>query len=156
MAIQMRLQIQATWRSIQAKLPETQFNYNFWAKNTPRRSTFPACRAIIAARKIDRKNEAKMIFAIQQAYYIRALNPSDTDTLIRLATEIDIDKSLFEKHFYSDTIANLLLDEIQQSRSMGASSFPTLILEVDSEYWPIAIDYSNESSTIQSITSITN
>jgi predicted DsbA family dithiol-disulfide isomerase len=73
-----------------------------------------------------------------------------------LATEIDIDKSLFEKHFYSDTIANLLLDEIQQSRSMGASSFPTLILEVDSEYWPIAIDYSNESSTIQSIKSITN
>ncbi|MEJ2619608.1 MAG: DsbA family protein [Candidatus Thiodiazotropha sp.] len=156
MDIQMRLNLQATWRNIQTKVPETQFNYNFWAENTPRRSTYPACRAVIAARKINKINEDKMIFAIQQAYYLRALNPSDNNTLIRLATEINIDKSLFESYFYSDTIASRLLEEIQQSRSMGASSFPSLIMEVNSEYRPIAIDYHSESSIIHSIKSITN
>ena len=43
------------WNSIEKRVPETKFNYDFWKKCKPRRSTYPACRAIIAARK--QKNE---------------------------------------------------------------------------------------------------
>ena len=39
------------WKRIQQQLPDTEFNYDFWTTCTPRRSTYPACRAVIAARK---------------------------------------------------------------------------------------------------------
>ncbi|MCG8488131.1 MAG: DsbA family protein [Chromatiales bacterium] len=151
MDVSMRNRLQETWGNIQKKLPETQFNYDFWVKNVPRRSTYPACRAVIAAREIDQTHEDKMIFAIQQGYYLRALNPSDDDTLIKLAAEIGINQSQFSTLFYSDTVANQLFDEIALSRSMGARSFPSLILQVNSGYWPVAIDYYDENVMLEAV-----
>jgi putative protein-disulfide isomerase len=54
----------------------------------PRRSTYAACRAVIAARRQNPGYEEKMILAIQQAYYLEARNPADSHTLIELASEI--------------------------------------------------------------------
>ncbi len=38
-----------------------------------------------------------MIHAIQNAYYLRAMNPSDTATLIELAGEIGLNKQQFNR-----------------------------------------------------------
>lgn len=45
----MRAYIETTWRKIQEVAPETPFNYEFWSRCKPRRPTYPACRAVIAA-----------------------------------------------------------------------------------------------------------
>ena len=78
---ELRRMIQNTWQRIQQELG-TEFNFDFWTQNTPRRSTFPACRAVIAAHQ--QGMEQEMILAIQQAYYLRALNPSDLSILRQL------------------------------------------------------------------------
>ena len=39
------------WRRIEQTAPGTVFNYDFWQSCQPRRSTYPACRAVIAARR---------------------------------------------------------------------------------------------------------
>jgi len=61
----------------------TEFNFDFWSKCKPRRSTYPACRAVLAADNQNKYDE--MIDAIQHAYYLRAMNPSDLVTLETLA-----------------------------------------------------------------------
>ena len=43
-----RESIRQIWQSI-AQRTGTEFNLDFWTRNTPRRSTYPACRAVIAA-----------------------------------------------------------------------------------------------------------
>ena len=46
----MQAHLQQTWRRIQQDIPGTQFNFDFWTRCSPSRSTYPACRAIIATR----------------------------------------------------------------------------------------------------------
>ena len=59
------------WRRVQEKVPATEFNYEFWRLNRPKRSTYIACRAVISARIQNPKFERAMIDAIQYAYYLR-------------------------------------------------------------------------------------
>ena len=87
MAESMRTHLEATWQRIQEQVPDTGFNFAFWQQCQPRRSTYPACRAVIAARQQGAAREETMIHAIQKAYYLGARNPSDTQTLVALARE---------------------------------------------------------------------
>ena len=66
---EMRAKLQATWQNIHQQLG-TEFNFDFWQTNEPRRSTYPACRACYVAR--DFGLEEEMYHAIQQAYYLDA------------------------------------------------------------------------------------
>ena len=82
----MRAALQQTWRRIEEMIPGTRFNFDFWTNNTPRRSTYPANRAVIAARLQGEACDSKMTGAIQRAYYLEARNPSDDSTLASRAT----------------------------------------------------------------------
>jgi len=149
-ALQQRLQ--ATWRRIQERIPGTRFNFDFWHECLPRRSTYPACRAVIAARELDPGQEDAMILAIQTAYYTRALNPSDTDVLERLASEIGLDAQRFSERLGAAATEQALQREIAQTRKLGVRSFPTLLLRAkDQHTWPIPIDYRDADHMLDSI-----
>ncbi len=120
------------WRAIEKQVPETKFNYDFWEKCKPRRSTYPACRAVIAARKQKDVFDTAMTLAIQEAYYLEARNPSDYETLINLAEEIGADKNKFSKDVRSTETDKTLEEEIQQSKSLDLKSLPSLLF-IDGE-----------------------
>jgi putative protein-disulfide isomerase len=54
------------------------------------RSTYPACRAVIAAKNQADKFELPMINIIQKAYYLQEKNPSKDETLIKLSISIGL------------------------------------------------------------------
>jgi len=89
MPAEMRRHLQATWKRIQERIPGTEFNFDFWRLCEPRRATWRACRAVIAARFQDPAVEEPMIARIQSAYYLEARNPSDAPVLGRLAADLD-------------------------------------------------------------------
>ncbi|MCK4675769.1 MAG: DsbA family protein, partial [Gammaproteobacteria bacterium] len=90
MSENMQNSIRENWQRIQQDIPETEFNYDFWSLCRPRRSTYPACRAVIASKMQQSLIEKEMILAIQQAYYLDAKNPSNEDVLIQLAANIGL------------------------------------------------------------------
>ena len=90
MPVELQQNIQQTWRRIEQTVPNMRFNYDFWVINIPVRSTYPACRAILAARQQGADFEDKMIGAIQTAYYQKAKNPSLPSTLLQCALEVGI------------------------------------------------------------------
>ena len=137
----MRQQLQATWRRIQDRLPGTRFNFDFWRHNAPRRATYPACRAVIAARCLDPQAEDPMILAIQRAYYRQARNPSDDEVLIDLAGEMGLDRGTFETLLKAPETQHKLEREIQHVRELGVHSFPSLVFRRGNEHWPVAVDY---------------
>ena len=153
---EMRRHLQATWKRIQHKLPTTEFNFNFWSQCEPKRSTWPACRAVIAARKEGDDFADKMTLAIQEAYYLKAENPSELQTLVALASMIGLDKKRFEQTINSPEISRQLEREINQSRGMGATSFPSLVLQEERSYWPVVLDYHSVEPILESIDSISN
>ena len=151
---EMRALVQGHWRRIEEQVPQTKFNYDFWEQCQPRRSTYPACRAVIAAQIQGQEYDLEMTFAIQQAYYLQARNPSDYSTLIELAVEIGLDKDKFTKDVTSTAIDEALQQEIKQSRQLGLNSFPSLLLDTGDKKIRIEPDYINVGVMLDKIHSI--
>ncbi len=139
----MQAMLQETWRRIETMIPGKQFNFDFWRQCSPRRSTYPACRAVIAAREQGEQYDPIMTRAIQQGYYQQARNPSDNETLIELAAEIGLDSERFAKQLLDPQTHQKLLDEISSGRSIGLDSFPSLMLERSGQYLPVLANYTN-------------
>lgn len=150
---ELRGYIRQIWGSI-AERTGTRFNFEFWDKCEPRRSTYPACRAVIAARLQGADNTTKMIKAIQEAYYLNARNPSDSETLNELAVEIGLDSESFETALDSHQVAHLLQQEIVWARSVGANGFPSVLMEKDNDelLW-LARGYSEATPVVQRLES---
>jgi putative protein-disulfide isomerase len=147
----MRTMLQQTWRRIETMIPGKEFNFDFWEQCVPRRSTYPACRAVIAAREQGSRYDAIMTQAIQRAYYQQARNPSDSETLIELAGEIGLDQHRFASQLRDPATHQQLLDEINSARSIGIDSFPSLMLERGGQYYPVLSNYSNVDPILNQI-----
>jgi putative protein-disulfide isomerase len=143
MAPEMRMYLQQTWHRIQHRIPGTDFNFEFWSRCEPQRSTWPACRAVIAARSQDPAFDEAMTQAIQRAYYREARNPSDRAVLIDLAGEIGANKDRLALTLDAAETRSALESEITRARAMGADSFPSLILEQNHSRWRIPVDYTD-------------
>ncbi|BFM15801.1 DsbA family protein [Maricurvus nonylphenolicus] len=146
---ELQQKLQAIWQQIHTQLG-TEFNFDFWTKNQPRRSTYPACRAVIAASMQGREED--MILAIQRAYYLRALNPSDTATHQQLAEELSLDVGQFMRDLESSSTERTLQQQINLSRQWPIAGFPSLVLQMNEAVVPISLDYRDCQSSLQDIT----
>jgi len=146
--------IQSHWKRIQTELGTT-FNYDFWKSNTPRRSTYPACRAVLAAKKYGA--ELQMIEAIQRGYYLNALNPSDNSVLIQLAETLFREETL--NQFITDLTSKKIEEELQQHVALSqhlhqlgvANGFPSLVLEANGQLHKLTVDYKDGTTTMSQI-----
>ncbi len=138
----------SNWERIEQTVPDVRFNYDFWTKCKPRRSTYPACRAVIAARIQGEKFDSLMTEAIQNAYYSQARNPSDISTLIELAEELGLGKEKFTSDLNSEETNEMLIKEIKESRSLGLNTFPSLLLDDGEKQKRVEPDYINTVSML--------
>ena len=146
MSADLRQRISGHWRTIHETLG-AEFNFDFWEKCEPRRSTYPACRAVIAA--ANQMREAEMILAIQEAYYLRAMNPSDTEMLEVLASELNLDLDRFNSDLHSLETESELQRQVAFARSSPISGFPALAICIGDQLTPVRLDYKDHKETLQ-------
>ncbi len=147
---EMQLFLQQTWQKISRELG-TKFNFDFWNCCLPRRSTYPACRALLAAR--EQGLEQEFCFAVQQAYYLQAKNPSDEDTLLQLAASLGFNREQFKLRLNSETLNQQLMNEIATVRQMPIQGFPSLVLAVNGQFIAVPVDYKNWQNSYKKILS---
>lgn len=133
--------ISAYWYQIETKC-RVNFNHDFWRLNTPYRSTYSACRAVISAESLKEKSAPQMVKAIQSAYYLEAKNPALNETLLACARLIEIDEDAFRAEFASEETEQKLQQHIQLSRHLQVSGFPALFY-IDSQHqaFPLTLGY---------------
>jgi putative protein-disulfide isomerase len=148
---EMRERLQSTWRRIEQSVPGTRFNFDFWHNAIPRRSTWPACRAVLAARAQGEGCDEAMLEAIQRAYYQQARNPSDTDTLLALAAEIGLDTGEFARALSAPQTQAQLSQEMAQAEALGVDSYPSLVLAIDGSRWPVTVGYNSAENMLATI-----
>ncbi|WP_105903149.1 DsbA family protein [Vibrio gangliei] len=148
MPLEMRQMLQQTWQRIESQLG-TQFNYDYWQLAKPVRTTYPACRAVIAA-QLQGKGEA-MNTAIQEAYYLRAMTPHIEQTHIHLAQEIGLDVDRFITDRNSDIVEQVFRQQRSFCQQLGIASFPNLVLKAGEVYHLIELDYRSEDTTLRDI-----
>lgn len=153
MPLELQTQIQGHWQYIEALLG-TRFNYDFWNNNQPRRATYKACRAVLAA--TEQGYELAMIEAIQQAYYLRAMNPSDTTVLVELAAELGLDSGRFSDALESQKVHQQLAQQIEFSSTAPIAGFPSLVLEVAGQQHQVQVDYKDYHPTLAQIKALSN
>ncbi len=140
MPMEMRNRISGYWKIIEDKTG-LYFNYDFWTKNTPRRSTFNACRAVLAASELKPNSEKEMVTAIQKAYYQRAMNPSDIEILVQLAEEIGIGKEVFENLIRSEKLDKKFQDQMTFARELAREGYPSLYLNRNEKMAVVSLGY---------------
>ena len=145
---QQQLQIAGYWKKIEAELG-TEFNHDFWRLCSPRRSTYMACRAVLAAKA--QQAELAMISAIQQAYYLRAMNPSDEDTLLQLADELGLDFDQFKEDLNSQAVNVDLAQSIAFRRHHNIDGMPCWLLQSGSQFHKLALDYQSAQVSLADI-----
>ena len=151
MPLETQKYVQDNWIKIQESVPSTEFNYDFWTLNEPRRSTYPSCRAVISAKKQNPNFEVLMTEGIQKAYYLNAQNPSNEDILIKIAQDIGLNKESFKADLKSTEVNKLLLDHIKMIKTMSISGFPSLVLVKKDLLKRIKIDYLDPNYIINQI-----
>jgi putative protein-disulfide isomerase len=92
-----------------------------------------------------------MIEAIQKAYYLRAMNPSEPDTLADLATELGLDHSLFVRDLNSEQTETELHRQFLLRAQLGVRSFPLLVFEQGSKRTLITHDYHDADVSLKQI-----
>ena len=150
----MRSMLQQTWHRIEQTIPGTKFNFEFWEKCKPRRSTYPANRAVLAAREQGEAFDPLMTARIQRAYYLEARNPSDNSTLIELAADIGLDAERFSASLVSESTQQQLIAEIEGTRKLGIDSFPSLAVLQEDALHHIGLNYIDADAMLHQIESI--
>jgi len=148
MPAEMQQAIAGHWRKIQSMLG-TEFNYDFWTDCQPRRDTYKASRAVVVASGSGLEKE--MIKAVQHAYYLRAMNPSEPETLVQLAAELGLDKAVFRSALISEETEKEFKRQVRLSRRLGVRSFPSLVLKVHDRVNPVTLDYQDHRVSLQDI-----
>jgi putative protein-disulfide isomerase len=144
----MQEMLQGIWKQINQTVG-TKFNFDFWTKCKPRRSTYLSCQAAIAGRL--QGKEYEIISAIQEQYYLNAKNPSDRDTLEDAANMIGLDMDKFSIDLESDLVLSTLEEDFKLRGKIKVNSFPSLVLKYKNNYFPIKIEYNNHESMLHHI-----
>lgn len=147
----MQQAIQGYWRDIQSQLG-TEFNFDFWNNNVPRRSTYISCRAAIAA--ANQGAQEQMIDAVQRAYYLRALNPSDVPVLVQLAQELGLDAEQFETDLLSEAVQQTFEQQMTLARQLPIDGFPSLVLETEHGVVRLSREYRDHNVLLRQIQSL--
>ena len=142
----MKKTISSYWVDIERKTKVT-FNHDYWKENTPYRSTYPACRAVIAAETLRAKSSAQMVKAIQFAYYKEAKNPSLKETLVKCAISIGLDEIQFLQAFESIKIEEQFQEHLSITQQLQVRGFPALFYVDDkNEAYPLTFGFTTTSN----------
>lgn len=95
--------------------------------------TYPACKAVITVRELFGMQSAfAYLHTIQEAFYTRTEDITNTEVLLRLLPGPESDKSAFRAFFESDRAQLLMEHDFAKARSMGANAFPSVVV-IDEE-----------------------
>ena len=123
---ELRAYVQGAWRAVRERTG-VEFNWAFWEECEPRRSTYPACRAVLAAEALRPGATPAMFDRIQRAYYAEARNPSDAQTLVGCAVDLGLEADAFAQALAAPATQATLERDFARRDALGASGFPSLI-----------------------------
>lgn len=156
MSDELKQTISSYWYQIEKHAAVT-FNHDFWTLNTPYRSTYPACRAVISAETLMEKSAKYMVKAIQSAYYQEAKNPSLERTLITCATSIGLDENQFLATLQSPETENLFQRHLMRSYHLQVRGFPALFyINTDNQTYPLTLGFCKATHLEQRFNQINN
>ena len=113
--------------------------------------TEPACRAVVVAQSIDKKVEFQFFKSIQKKFYVDNEDPKQTAFYESICKEVGLDFAIFSTRFESDSYKSVTLEHFQKARSLGVSSFPTILLKQGDNYQVVARGFTKSADMVSTV-----
>jgi len=123
--------LKQSWTNVHKQTGQI-FNFNLLKKESFDYDTEPACRAVLTVQTLDEKKVFSFLHSLQKSFYYDNLDITQTNILANIAENEGINKKEFLTLFPSKKMQEQTLADKYKSRSMGASSFPSLVF-IDEE-----------------------
>ena len=108
---------------------EMPFDRGIWKKRLLR-STFPACRTVVAASLIDPVAGSRLLRRLLEAFHVEQVLIDDAETILRLAAEVGIDVETLGENIASGRV-DALFDRDRNEASRLGFGLPTLVFRSD-------------------------
>lgn len=132
--------IRNAWTRIEGSTGQ-QFNHDLWKLHRPLATTWPACRAVLAARLLDPKSEWGFMVAMFGAYFTRALDPSSQATHLLIAEEQGFDRNVYMSMLESEQVERSLQTDLRTTHRFGITGFPSVVLSIAGNNYLISPGY---------------
>jgi putative protein-disulfide isomerase len=129
-------EIAGHWEHVQAASGR-EFDFEFFEKHPEFvYNTGPACRAVIAAGRMDPPRSMEFQHALQELYYARGEDPTDPLVFERAAEIVGLDPARFREVFEAEETGEILQQNFALARAFGINGYPSVVLherEADEE-----------------------
>lgn len=109
------------------------FDLSFFDRETFTYDTEPACRAVVTARAMAPEKALRLKGRMSRAFYGENRDITDTDEIVKIATEGGFDGQDFRTRFLSADIRNETFRDFLIAKEMGVEGFPCLVIGNESD-----------------------
>lgn len=103
------------------------FDFTFFDRDGFVYDTEPACRAVVATRRLDESKAHAMLDRTHRAFYAEGRDTTDPEVLADLAAEIGLDRAAFLETHSEEQSRQETLSEFQYTQRSQVGGFPTLV-----------------------------
>jgi len=138
------------WKEVHERSGQP-FAYDILADEDFVYDTEPACRAVRVIREIAPDQELAFFQAVQRAFYANNKNTHEVGTYLAIAKELGIDQTAFQAKFNTVEMKQAVKQDFSRAAQLGIRGFPSVVLQVGSNYFLVASGYSTAEKVIQRI-----
>jgi len=143
----LRAYLRETWKRVSdISQQPVAFDLADWPEWTY--DTEPACRAVIAVRRLAPARALAFFEELQHAFYADNLDVTRAEVLADLSAGFGIDRDAFLELLADGDSA---LVDFQEARALGATGFPLLVLDTGSEQIPVSVGFNRAEGILRTI-----
>ena len=114
------------WEHVEQRTGQP-FDFSFFERDDFVYDTEPACRAVVAARELDRSRVLEMLRGLHHAFYAENRDITERGVATEVAADVGIDADRFCAALESDTIRDRMRHDFRLAHELGMRGFPTLM-----------------------------
>ncbi|MBK9255934.1 MAG: DsbA family protein [Saprospiraceae bacterium] len=125
------------WQEVHDRTGQ-EFSYSILDNESMIYNTEFACRAVMTVKLIKPELAYEYFKRLQVAFYKNNLDATSVATFKGIATDVGIDKDVFEKIYMLPSTIQSTQTDFANSARMGVRGFPALLLKKDGSYFTIS------------------
>jgi len=122
-----RSYLAGAWKEVERRSGQP-FNHSFLETADFVYDTEPACRAVVAVRRLAPDRVFDYNEALQDAFYHRSLDPTKLGTFLSIAREQGLSEETFLSTFHTEEVHRETREDFDEARALGVHGFPTLLV----------------------------
>lgn len=138
------------WKEVHERTGQ-KFSYDILEESEMNYDTEPACRAVVTMRSINPDLSYDFFKSVQHAFYFQNRNPLLTETYVEIAEKLGVSGEDFKEKFESLEMKDKVREDFNLSAEIGATSFPTLILKKEGNYFLISRGFSKSEVIVKNV-----